>query len=296
MLDFLVWFFSGLVLAFRDIAVALANPGAWLNWSDPEAMMRFIYYGASANLFFVVTVIVIALTVAGILYRPFMWGTVRVLEGIANGVGRIAAWAGLLMVLQQILIIFLQRIFRVADITISPFGYEFTQDLSWYSEELKLYNAIVVTLCVTWTFVQGSHVRVDLVYSAVSFRAKRIIDMFGSLFFMLPMAALVYFYSWFFMWRSLITPKVSASDSLELLLRKARIVKWNVETIGFSPNGFNAYFLFKVLMVTFAILVFLQAIAFFYRSFLEFSEGEDSADKYLDRDSLGDDRPAAAAT
>ena len=296
MIDFLVWFFSGIVLAFRDIVVALANPAAWLNWSDPEAMMRFIYYGASANLFFVVLVVVLILTGIGIWKRSFMWGMVRGLEGLANGIGRTAAWAGLLMVLQQILIIFLQRIFRVADITISPFGYEFTQDLSWYSEELKFYNAMVVCLCVTWTFVQGSHVRVDLVYSAVSYRTKRLIDMFGSLFFMLPMAGLIYFYSWFFMWRSLITPKVSASDSVELLLRKARIVKWNVETIGFSPNGFNAYFLFKILMVTFAVLVFLQAIAFFYRSFLEYTEGEASEGKYLDRDSLGDERPAAAAT
>jgi hypothetical protein len=94
-------------------------------------------------------------------------------------------------------------------------------------------------------------------------------------------------YSWFFLWRHLITPKVSASDKLELLMRKAKIVKWNVETIGFSPDGFNGYFLFKVLILCFVGLVFLQAVAFFYRSFLEFSEGEDAEGRYLDRDTLG---------
>ena len=62
------------------------------------------------------------------------------------------------------------------------------------------------------------------------------------------MAVLMWLYSWFFMWRHLITPKVSASDKLELMLRKSRVVKWNIETIGVSANGFNAYFLFKVLM------------------------------------------------
>jgi hypothetical protein len=33
------------------------------------------------------------------------------------------------------------------------------------------------------------------------------------------------------------------------MLMQARIFRWNMETIGFSPNGFNAYFLFKVLIV-----------------------------------------------
>ncbi|MCE8441697.1 TRAP transporter small permease subunit, partial [Rhodovulum sulfidophilum] len=181
----------------------------------------------------------------------------------------------------------LQRIFRVSEIGVGPFGYVFTKDLSWWSEELKLYNAAIVALCATYTFVQSGHVRVDLVYSEVSFRAKRVIDMLGALFFMMPVAVLIWMYSWFFMWRHLITPKPSASDTLERLLMKARAVRWNVETIGFSPNGFNGYFLFKVLLVAFTGLVFLQAIAFFYRSFLEFVEGEESAGKYLDRDSLG---------
>jgi hypothetical protein len=38
---------------------------------------------------------------------------------------------------------------------------------------LKFWNAMVVCLCVSYTFVQGGHVRVDLVYSAVKHRTKR---------------------------------------------------------------------------------------------------------------------------
>jgi TRAP-type mannitol/chloroaromatic compound transport system permease small subunit len=44
---------------------------------------------------------------------------------------------------------------------------------------LKLWNAMSSACAVTYTFVQGGHVRVDLVYSAVSHRTKRLIDMFG---------------------------------------------------------------------------------------------------------------------
>ena len=91
------------------------------------------------------------------------------------------------------------------------------------------------------------------------------------------------------------TPKPSASDTLDRLLLKARALRWNVETIGFSPNGFDAYFLFKILLVAYAGLVFLHGIAFFYRSLLEWIEGPESADKYLDRDRLGNEEADLAA-
>ncbi len=285
MTDWVIWFFQGLAMAIYNIGYALTHLGQWLDWSDKQSMMRFIYYGGSQELFFAALLVFLIVTAIGFWRNQFMWKMVRGLEGFANKVGRFFAWAGIFMVVQQIMIVFLQRVFRVAEITISPFGMDFTKDLSWYGEELKLYNAIIVTLCVTYTFVQGGHVRVDLVYSNVKYRTKKVIDMFGSLFFMLPMATLIWMYSWYFMWRHLITPKVSASDTLERLVEgKSRALKWNVETIGFSPSGFNAYFLFKVLLVTFTMLIFLQAIAFFYRSYLEWKEGPSSEGKYLDLD------------
>ena len=296
MLDGIVWFFTNIGLAFYNFFYAISHPGLWLDWSDKEAIMRFVYYGGSVEFFFVVFTAVLVLTAVGLWRNGFMWGCVRVLEGFANTVGRFFAWAGLLMVIQQIVIVFLQRIFTVAEISLIWNVGFLTKDVSWWAEELKLYNAMIVTLCATYTFVQGGHVRVDLVYSTISFRAKRVIDMFGSLAFMMPTAVLTWMYGWYFMWRHLVTPKVSASDKVELLMKKARILKWNVETIGFSPNGFNAYFLFKVLLVAFAGMVFLQAIAFFYRSFLEYREGQASEGRYLDRDSLGEGEEAYEGT
>jgi TRAP-type mannitol/chloroaromatic compound transport system permease small subunit len=286
MLDFVVWFFQNLALGIYNFFYALSHPGLWLDWSNGESLMRFIYYGGSVEFLFVVLDFFLVLTILGLWRNSIMWGAVRVMEGLANGIGRFFAWAGLLMVLQQIVIVFSQRIFAASELTFG-FGKALSFDVSWWSEELKLYNAMVVALCCTYTFVQGGHVRVDLVYSAVSHRTKRIIDMFGSVAFMMPAAVLTWMYAWFFMWRHLVTPKVSASDPLERMLLKARALRWNVETIGFSPNGFNAYFLFKVLMVAFTALVFIQAWAFLYRSYLEWKEGPESAGKYLDRDSLG---------
>ncbi len=289
--DGLWWLIQNFGMAFYNFGYAVSHPQLWLDWSDKQAVMRFVYYGASVEFFFVVFTTFLVLTAIGVYRRSFMWGMVRVLEGFANTVGRFFAWAGLLMVVQQIIIVFIQRVFARPDMSFG-LGIPLQMDISWFAEELKLYNALVVCLCVTYTFVQGGHVRVDLVYAGVSYRAKKVIDMVGSIIFMMPTAALIWMYGWFFMWRHLIVPNPSASDTLERLLMKSRALRWNIETIGFSPNGFNGYFLFKILLISFAAMVFLHAIAFFYRSFLECVEGQGSEGKYLDKDSLGEGEEA----
>jgi len=285
MIDAIVWFFTNVAYGVINFFTIFFNPAAWPNFGDNEWLIKFIYYGASKEFFFIVFDAFVILLVVGLFKRNVLWAFVRGSEAINNTIGRFAAWALLLMVLQQVLIVALQRIFRVSEITIAPFGYGLTKDVSWYAEELKLYNAIIVALCVGYTFIQGGHVRVDLIYSAIGHRAKRLIDMFGSLFFMLPFVTIVWLYGWFFMWRHLVRPPLASNYDLDRMLRVSKALKWDVETIGFSPNGFNGYFLFKVLLVAFAGLLFLQALSFFCRSLLEYLEGEDSANKYLDRDS-----------
>ena len=234
-----LWVFQNILAAFINFGTAVSNPDLWLDWSNKQAVMRFVYYGGSVEFFFVIFTFFLIITLIGFMSRRFLWRAVRLLEGFANVTGRTMAWAGLLMVFQQVVIVFMQRIFTRPDIVFG-FGVPLQYDISWYAEELKLYNAMVVALCATYTFVQGGHVRVDLIYSSVRFRTKKVIDMFGSLFFMIPSAVLVWMYGWFFMWRHLIVPKPSASDTVDRLLLKARAMRWNVETIGFSPNGFTA--------------------------------------------------------
>ncbi|WP_461308198.1 TRAP transporter small permease subunit [Albidovulum sp.] len=300
-------FFASLFQAFVNFLHAVTHPGDWLAWlpyinrpmPDPEvkqSLMRFIYYGASRELLFVILALLIVLTVIGLIRRPVMWLYVRVLEGFANAIGRTVAWVGLIMVIQQVVIVLLQRLFRVAQIEFGLFGIGFAKDLSWWSEELKLYNAMIVALCVTYTFVQGGHVRVDLLYAGARFRTRKLIDMLGSLFFMMPVACVTWVFAWFFFWRVMIVPNPSASDALDKLLLKARAVRWNIETIGFSPNGFDMYFLFKLLILSYVGLVFIQAYAFFCRSLLEFIEGPDSENRYLDKDTLGQGEEAYEGT
>lgn len=295
MLDGIWWFFSNIAMAFYNFGYAVTHPGLWLDWSDKTAIMRFVYYGASVELFFVIFDALLILTIICLKRPNVMWAVVRGLEGFANVLGRFFAWAGLIMVVQQIVIVFMQRIFARPDIVIG-FGVPLEFDISWYAEELKLYNALIIVFCVAYTFVQGGHVRVDLIYAGVKFRTKKVLDMFGAVFFMMPFAVVTWLYGWFFMWRHLIVPNPSASDSLDRLVNKARALRWNVETTGFSPSGFNGYFLFKVLLCVFCAMVFLQAISVLYRSWRELREGPDSENRYLDRDSLGEGEEAYEGT
>lgn len=289
MLDILGWIVTNIGQGFINLFKALSDPMAWLDWSDKEALALFVYYGGSSEFFFAIIDLFLIIFVIGIIFRPFLWGFVRVSEAFANATGRLFAWAGLLMVLQQIMIIFLQRVFRVSEISLGPFGASFTRDLSWWSEELKLYNAMIVCLCCSYTFVQGGHVRVDLFYAGMRFRGKKIIDMMGSIVFIMPLTVMIWLFGWYFMWRNLVNPKVSAADNFDRIGAKISHSRWNIETIGFSPNGFDAYFLFKILLISFAGLMFLQGWTYFYRSFLEFVEGEESKDKYIDKDRLEDE-------
>ena len=259
-----------------------------------ETLARIIHYGASKELLFALLTLAVIVLLVGLRNREFLWGVVRSVEWVSNTVGRIIAWAVLIMVLQQALIVMLQRVFRVSEISLGPFGYAFTRDLSWFAEELRLYNAAIVALCAAYTFVQGGHVRVDLFYAAASWRARRIIDMLGSLFFVLPFMTVVWLFGWSFMWRHLVTPKVSPTDTLESLLRKSQLMRWNVETIGFSPSGFDGFFLFKILLVLFAAMMFMQGLAYFYRNLLEYLEGPESSGKFSDLEGSTEDDSAAS--
>ena len=296
MTDGLLWIAQNIAMSFYNLGYAVTHPASWLAWGNREALARFIYYGGSSEFFFVVFTSFLVITAIGMAWnRNVLWWGVRILEGMANGIGRFFAWAGLIMVLQQIMIVFLQRIFRIAEISVGPMGIAVTRDLSWFSEELKFYNAMIVCLCATYTFVQGGHVRVDLVYAAVKHRTKRVIDMVGCLIFMMPTITLTWMYAWYFLWRHLVVPNPSVTADLDRMMMQSRALRWNVETIGFSPNGFDGYFLFKILLVAYCGLVFLQAIAFFWRSYLEWLEGEESVGKYCDKDQLGDAEAELAA-
>jgi TRAP-type mannitol/chloroaromatic compound transport system permease small subunit len=63
-------------------------------------------------------------------------------------------------------------------------------ELQWY-----LFSAVFL-LCGGYTLLHGQHVRIDVVYSRFSRRTQLYIDIFGTLFFLMPMAILIMILSW----------------------------------------------------------------------------------------------------
>ena len=63
---------GNLLEAPYNFFAALFQPQLWLNWSNPEALMRFIYYGGSVEFFFVCFVAFIILTIVGMRKRAVM--------------------------------------------------------------------------------------------------------------------------------------------------------------------------------------------------------------------------------
>ena len=55
-----LWFFANMFAVIPNILAAISQPDLWLDWiswdntkEDKQSLMRFIYYGASIELFFI---------------------------------------------------------------------------------------------------------------------------------------------------------------------------------------------------------------------------------------------------
>lgn len=249
----LSWFFA-----------ALFDGSLWSNKGFWSGVMRA---GVSWTMLYGYIGLVVALLVATIVSSRIGEAVRGVIDGVASKLGRWVCWFALIMVVQQILVVFMQAIFKTPIMSIAPFGVGLSQTPQWFGEELRLYNALLIALGSAFTFLEGGHVRVDLIYGGVSFRVKRAIDLFGSLFFMMPLMMTIYFFSWGLMWRSI------ASSSVNPFRDSYRWRGWQLEA-STNPSGFNEVYLYKILIFVFAVLMLFQALSMALRCIQELKEGE----------------------
>jgi TRAP-type mannitol/chloroaromatic compound transport system permease small subunit len=99
-------------------------------------------------------------------------------------------------------------------------------------------HAGLFLLAAAWTLQAGGHVRVDVFYAEASPRTRAWIDVFGTLVFLLPFAAAVF-------WLSL--PYVGRS--------------WAVLERSPEASGLPFVYLLKTLIPVFAALMALQGVA-----------------------------------
>jgi len=104
-------------------------------------------------------------------------------------------------------------------------------ELQWY-----LFSVIFL-LGAAYALNHDVHVRVDVLYSSLSRRARAWIDLLGSLLFLLPFSVLLLWVSW---------PAVRAS--------------WAIREVSPDPGGLPRYPIKMLILVSF-FLLFLQGLA-----------------------------------
>lgn len=244
-----------------------------------EKMSALTLAGQSVEFLYMMLSLVIALVLLGLINRRFLRATVLGLEGFNRTIGHYASWFVLLLMFQQVLIIVMGQVFRGNELLFSPFGMPLSDaELQWLSGQLKFYNAILIAFASAYTFIEGGHVRVDLIYGNVGYKAQRLMDFLGSLFFMLPMTILIWWFAW-----PIATNSSFKQRPLNIFSDKAswRGFKW--ESSGTAE--FTWVWAFKAIILVFAALLFIQAVAFLLRNLWGLLESDvESHPKYQDPD------------
>lgn len=106
----------------------------------------------------------------------------RLIDWINERVGRVVMWFVLFAVLISAGNAIVRKVFNTSSNAML--------EIQWY-----LFAALFM-LAAGYTFLRNEHVRIDLVNARLSPRAQNVVDVFGILFFLLPMACLILWLSW----------------------------------------------------------------------------------------------------
>ena len=239
----------------------------WLTLETLKLQMnQLTLMGMSPQLFFVVLALILIIIAIGIYKRRFLSGVVYGLETFNGKIGQLAAWFALIMMLQQVMIIAMGQIFRGNELIFAPFGVTLiSEELQWLSGQLKFYNTILIVFASAYTFIEGGHVRVDLVYASCKTRTKQWIDLMGTVFFFIPSTIMLWWFSW-----PIAMNAMFAQKPMNALSTSTRWRDFRFETSGTAE--FSWVWVFKFMVLVFAGLMFICAVGFLLRNILALLE------------------------
>ena len=129
-----------------------------------------------------------------------MKGLLKIAHGIDalnELVGRWVYWLVLIMVLESAGNAIVRKLFNSSSNALL--------ELQWY-----LFSAVFL-LCAGWTLLRNEHVRIDILQSRYPPRVQAWVDVFGTIFFMLPMVGIFFWLSIPWFWRSYTEHEISGS-------------------------------------------------------------------------------------
>lgn len=161
------------------------------------------------------------------------------IDAINGRVGRAVAWLTLAMVLVQMGVVIGRYVFGIGSIKVQ--------------ESITYMHAFVFMLAAAWTLSADGHVRVDIFYREASLRWKALVNLLGSIFFVIPISTLIVWYSWTYVGQS-----------------------WAVLERSHEASGLPLIFVLKTVIPVFAVQVGLQGVSMAIHSLLALGgdEGE----------------------
>jgi TRAP-type mannitol/chloroaromatic compound transport system permease small subunit len=118
----------------------------------------------------------------------WLLGFSRTVDRLSIRVGYVVAWAILIAVVVSAVNAIIRKVLNISS-------------NSWLELQWILFGAVFL-LCAPWTLLSNEHIRIDIVNNALPKRVRDWIDVFGHVFFLLPVTAVVAWLSWPFFWLS----------------------------------------------------------------------------------------------
>lgn len=164
-------------------------------------------------------------------------GISSAIDRLSVAIGRGTAWLTLLMVVITLFVVFLR--------------YAFDTGAVWLQELVTWMHAMVFMLGAAYTLRCDEHVRVDVFYHNMSSRRRALVNLFGVVFFILPLSV-------FFV--------VESADYVT--------ASWSIREVSRDSGGLPYPFvpLLKSALIVMPVTVLLQGIALLLRSVVALRE------------------------
>ena len=161
------------------------------------------------------------------------------IDRLSEVTGRAVSWLTLGLALVGFLVVVLR--------------YALNTGFIWMQESLTWMHAVVFMVGAAYTFKHDEHVRVDVVYRKLSERRRAVIDLLGTVLFLLPFCTYVLYES---------LPYVEGS--------------WRIAERSREAGGLPALYLLKAVIPLMAVLLAVQGVAVVLRSIATLRRGEDA--------------------
>ncbi|MCB1312692.1 MAG: TRAP transporter small permease subunit [Sedimentitalea sp.] len=136
--------------------------------------------------------------------------------------------------------------------------YVFAISYVWMQDLYIWLSGAMFTAVAGFALLRDDHVRVDIFYRPAGARHKAIVDLIGTVLFLLPFCAVVYIYSMPFVQRA-----------------------WTYHEASANVGGMPGLFILKSFIIAFAGLLALQGVAMMLRSILVLKGREDLVPEYF---------------